>query len=127
MVAIIIGHLQVKTSSLERPPTSDHMFGYSYSGFLTIQKAVDEFIISRAAGERVYLNVSMGFFPEQVAKLVLFAGMLHCGFENGKPCLYRRWCHRVNGTPGMDDGCPRSFLVPTARELLLCVWKGFAK
>lgn len=53
------------TSALERPPTSDHMWGYSYSGFLSLQKNVDEFILSKAAGERMYLNVSMGLFPEQ--------------------------------------------------------------
>ncbi|CAM9094590.1 unnamed protein product, partial [Laminaria digitata] len=53
------------TASLERPPSSSHMFGYAYTGFLTIQKAVDEYILSEAAGERMYLNVSMGFFPEQ--------------------------------------------------------------
>lgn len=53
------------TSALERPPTSSHLWGYSYSGFLTLQKSVDEFILSRAAGDRMYLNVSMGFFPEQ--------------------------------------------------------------
>lgn len=41
------------------------MWGYSYSGFLSLQKGVDEFILSKAAGERMYLNVSMGFFPEQ--------------------------------------------------------------
>lgn len=41
------------------------MFGYAYSGFLSIQKAVDEYILSEAAGERMYLNVSMGLFPEQ--------------------------------------------------------------
>lgn len=57
--------LQVTTSALERPPTSDHMWGYSYSGFLSLQKGVDEFILSKAAGERMYLNVSMGLFPEQ--------------------------------------------------------------
>ncbi|CBJ29591.1 conserved unknown protein [Ectocarpus siliculosus] len=56
---------QVTTSALERPPTSDHMWGYSYSGFLSLQKSVDEFILSKAAGERMYLNVSMGLFPEQ--------------------------------------------------------------
>ena len=56
---------QVTTSALERPPTSNHMWGYSYSGFLSLQKSVDEFILSKAAGERMYLNVSMGFFPEQ--------------------------------------------------------------
>lgn len=42
------------------------MFGYAYSGFLSMQKAVDEYILSAAAGERMYLNVSMGLFPEQV-------------------------------------------------------------
>lgn len=41
------------------------MWGYSYSGFLCLQKSVDEFILSKAAGERMYLNVSMGLFPEQ--------------------------------------------------------------
>lgn len=46
------------------------MFGYSYSGFLTVQKAVDEFILSQAAGQRVYLNVSMGLFPEKVGCVV---------------------------------------------------------
>ncbi|CAM9333504.1 unnamed protein product, partial [Choristocarpus tenellus] len=48
-----------------RPPTSDHFFGYAYSGFLTLQKAVDEHILSKTAGHRVYLNVSMGLFPEK--------------------------------------------------------------
>lgn len=57
--------VQVTTSALERPPTSDHLWGYSYSGFLSLQKSVDEFILSKAAGDRMYLNVSMGFFPEQ--------------------------------------------------------------
>ena len=57
--------LQETTASLERPPSSSHMFGYAYSGFLSIQKAVDEYILSEAAGERMYLNVSMGLFPEQ--------------------------------------------------------------
>lgn len=41
------------------------MWGYSYSGFLSLQKSVDEFILSKAAGERMYLNVSMGLFPER--------------------------------------------------------------
>ncbi|CAM9424100.1 unnamed protein product, partial [Ectocarpus fasciculatus] len=55
----------VTTSALDRPPTSDHMWGYSYSGFLSLQKSVDEFILSKAAEERMYLNVSMGLFPEK--------------------------------------------------------------
>lgn len=59
------GGTQVTTSALERPPTSSHLWGYSYSGFLSLQKSVDEFILSKAAGDRMYLNVSMGFFPEQ--------------------------------------------------------------
>lgn len=58
--------LQVTTSALERPPSSDYMFGYSYTGFLSIQKAVDEYILSSALGERMYLNVSMSLFPEKV-------------------------------------------------------------
>lgn len=41
------------------------MWGYAYSGFLSLQKGIDEFILSKAAGERMYLNVSMGLFPEQ--------------------------------------------------------------
>lgn len=57
---------QVTTDALERPPTSDYMFGYGYTGFLTVQKAVDEYILSSALGERMYLNVSMALFPEKV-------------------------------------------------------------
>lgn len=59
-------HFQMTTSALDRPPTSDYLFGYGYSGFLSIQKAVDEYILSSALGERMYLNVSMGLFPEKV-------------------------------------------------------------
>lgn len=57
---------KVTTDSLQRPPTSDYLFGYSYSGFLALQKATDEYILSSAARQRVYLNVSMGLFPEKV-------------------------------------------------------------
>ena len=54
------------TFPLQIPPTASFLYGYSFSGFLTIQQAIDEFIISQALPEEmspVDLIPSMSIFP----------------------------------------------------------------
>jgi hypothetical protein len=51
-------------NSLIKPVISDWLFGYTYTGFATIQKAVDDFILSSAAAQPVETRISLGLFPE---------------------------------------------------------------
>lgn len=50
-----------------KPPFSDHLFGYSYSGFLTLQQTVDRFIFSFYNSNHVKtaIRASMGLMPEK--------------------------------------------------------------
>ncbi|CAM9264642.1 unnamed protein product [Heterosigma akashiwo] len=50
----------IKTLPLQQPILADFMFGYSYSGFLTLQKSIDE---SPKLSGLFKLNASFGLFP----------------------------------------------------------------
>lgn len=49
------------TSDLYKPQTMDYQYGYGYSGFLTLQKTVDEYIYLRSTGKNnpIYASISM--------------------------------------------------------------------
>ncbi len=48
-----------------KPARADFMFGYAYSGFATLQKAVDDFILTNASTRGpVATTISLGLFPE---------------------------------------------------------------
>lgn len=39
------------TNPLVRPAKADFLFGYTYSGYATLQKAVDDFILNNASSQ----------------------------------------------------------------------------
>jgi ATP-binding cassette subfamily A (ABC1) protein 3 len=53
------------SNDLMKPQTSDYMFGYSYSGFLTLQQTMDQYIFSFYNGVETEIMASVGLMPTQ--------------------------------------------------------------
>jgi hypothetical protein len=53
---------------LQKPPTAAFLYGYTYTGFATLQKAVDDFILSVTAAAHFktapQTTVSLGLMPQ---------------------------------------------------------------
>jgi len=58
-----------KTVPLQQPVLADFLYGYSYSGFLSVQKAIDEFVLSLSSGRPVHVVASYGLFPTAAFKM----------------------------------------------------------
>ncbi len=51
------------TADLLKPQFADYLYGYTYTGFSTVQIAVDEFILSQYSSEPVNIRASVGLMP----------------------------------------------------------------
>lgn len=51
------------TDDLTKPQISDHIFGYTYSGFATIQQAVDQYIFKQYTYRAVKIRASVSPMP----------------------------------------------------------------
>ncbi len=65
------------TNPFVRPARADFMFGYTYSGFATLQKAVDDFILNNASTQgpisttvRAYVRTHTRFHPSCLSRVV---------------------------------------------------------
>ncbi len=51
------------TMDLLKPQSAEYMYGYTFTGFSTLQVAVDEFILSQYSSEPVNIRASIGLMP----------------------------------------------------------------